>query len=40
MSKIWQFVHEEQGIFDQNFELVSPFCNFSPKDNDCLLGLD
>jgi hypothetical protein len=40
MSKIWQFVSEEQGNFHQNFELVSSFCNFSPKDNDRLLGLD
>jgi hypothetical protein len=41
MSKnFWQFVSEEQGTFHQNFELVSSFCNFSPKNNDCLLGLD
>ncbi len=40
MSKIWQFFSEEQGNFHQNFELVSSFCNFLPKNNDCLLGLD
>ncbi len=40
MSKLWQFVCEEQGNFHQKFELVSSFGNFSPKNNDCLLGLD
>jgi hypothetical protein len=40
MSKIWQFVPEEQGNFHQKFELVSSFCKFSPKSIDCLLGLD
>jgi hypothetical protein len=31
MSKIWQFVSEEQGNFHQNFELVSSFAIFHPK---------